>query len=100
MTDYKITVIGGGRMGEALCLGVVKTEFAKLENINVIEPLLDRADFLRKEHSLNVFSEYDDFIIKPIELYIIYCLYIMVCTTIFWIIMHSRNKNMDIKIFS
>lgn len=62
MTNYKITVLGGGRMGEALCLGVVKTEFAKLENINVIEPLLDRADFLRKEHSLNVFSEYDDFI--------------------------------------
>ncbi len=62
MTNYKITVVGGGRMGEALCLGIMKTGVTKLENINVIEPLLDRADFLRKHHSLCVYSEYDDFI--------------------------------------
>ena len=62
MTNHKITVVGGGRMGEALCLGIVKTGFAKLENINVIEPLLERTDFLRKQHSLSVYSEYDDFI--------------------------------------
>jgi pyrroline-5-carboxylate reductase len=58
MSDHKITVVGGGRMGEALCLGIVKTKFAKLENINVIEPLSDRAAFLREEHSLNVSLEY------------------------------------------
>ena len=62
MSDHKITVVGGGRMGEALCLGIVKTKFAKLENINVIEPLSDRAAFLREEHSLNVSLEYGKFI--------------------------------------
>ena len=62
MSDHKITVVGGGRRGEALCLGIVKTKFAKLENINVIEPLSDRAAFLREEHSLNVSLEYGKFI--------------------------------------
>tara|TARA_A100001037_G_C15108865_1_gene617902 strand:+ start:1065 stop:1874 length:810 start_codon:yes stop_codon:yes gene_type:complete len=63
MTDHKITVVGGGRMGEALCLGIIKTKFAKLQNINVIEPLKERADYLREEHTLNVFSEYGEFIL-------------------------------------
>ncbi len=44
MTDHKITVVGGGRMGEALCLGIIKTKFANLQNINVIEPLKERGD--------------------------------------------------------
>lgn len=46
----KLTVVGGGKMGEALVGGLVEAEWARLGDIVVVEPVAERRDELAKAH--------------------------------------------------
>lgn len=49
MLKEKIGCIGGGKMGEALCRGIINAGLSSAENIMVSDVIIDRCRFLSKE---------------------------------------------------
>ncbi len=52
----EILIVGGGNMGEALALGMVNSAYAKVEDIVIAEPLVERAEYLGRTSGFRVVS--------------------------------------------
>ena len=51
--------IGGGKMGEALIQGILKSGAYSADNILVTDPVEDRREFLSKTYGVSTFSSSD-----------------------------------------
>ena len=53
----EILVVGGGNMGEALAMGMVNSAYAKIGDIVIAEPLVERARYLGQTSGFQVVSD-------------------------------------------
>ena len=52
----KLSIVGGGKMGEALLSGLLAAEWAPADEISVVEPDDSRRDELQKKYKETPFS--------------------------------------------
>lgn len=56
----KLGFIGGGRMGEALIQGILKSGIVSSENILVTDPVPERRDYLSESYTVQTFDSSED----------------------------------------
>lgn len=52
MTMLELVIVGGGKMGEALLDGLLKAEYCLADNIRVVEPVVERGDYLAERYGV------------------------------------------------
>ena len=56
----KLGFIGGGRMGEALIQGILKSGITTAENIQVTDPVTQRREYLADSYGVNTYNSNED----------------------------------------